>query len=122
MNGPEAPAPGPDAARAGDADDRPPVRRHAKRAPNARRRFRDWPILIVLVGMAAGLTYTGMHHFKRGSVIVGAFVCLGALLRLVLPERLVGLLAVRSRAVDVIIMFVLGLAIAAVTYVVPPPR
>ncbi|MGH3099072.1 MAG: DUF3017 domain-containing protein [Streptosporangiales bacterium] len=112
----------PGAARTGEADDRPPVRRHAKRAPKARRRFNDWPILIVLVGISAGLTYTGMHHFKRGSVIVGAFVCLAALLRLVLPQRLVGLLAVRGRVVDVSIMFALGLAIAVVTYFVPPPE
>lgn len=76
----------------------------------------------MLAGITAGLIYTGMHHFKRGAVLVGAFVCLAALLRLVLPQRLVGLLAVRSRAVDVIIMFVLGLAIAVVTYFVPPPE
>lgn len=122
MNGPDAAAPEPGAVRTGDADDRPPVRRHAKRAPKARRRFHDWPILIVLLGIAAGLTYTGMEHIKRGPMIVAAFVCLGALLRLVLPQRLVGLLAVRSRVVDVILMFALGLAIAVVTVVVPPPR
>lgn len=99
---------------------RPPVTSHA--ATRARRRgFREWPILIVCLGMVAGLSYMGMHHFKRGSIVIAAFVCLAGVLRAVLPERAAGMLAVRGRVVDAIALTTLGLAIAVITVVVPPP-
>lgn len=105
---------------AGDDDGgRPPVA--SRPAAKRRRGFREWPILLVCLGIAGGLAYMGMNHFKRGSMIVAIFVCVAAALRLVLPARAVGLLAVRSRVVDVLGLTALGLAIAIITYVVPPP-
>lgn len=106
---------------AGGSDRASSHRVASKPAQKRRRGFREWPILLVCLGIAGGLTYMGMDHFKRGSMIVAIFVCVAAGLRLVLPTRSVGLLAVRSRVVDVLGLGALGLAIAIITYVVPPP-
>lgn len=102
------------------AGGRPPVTSRAETRPR-RRGFREWPILIVCLGIAGGLAYMGMHHFKRGSIVIAAFVCLAAVLRIVLPERAAGMLAVRGRVVDVLALVTLGVAIAVVTVFVPPP-
>jgi hypothetical protein len=102
------------------AGGRPPVTSQSATRPR-RRGFHEWPILIVCLGILGGLTYMGMHHFKRGSIVIAAFVCLAAMLRAVLPERVAGMLAVRGRIVDVIALMALGLAIAVVTVFVPPP-
>jgi len=104
---------------AGDDGGRPAVA--SRPAEKRRRGFREWPILIVCLGIAGGLVYLGMNHFKRGAMIVAIFVCVAAVLRLVLPTRAAGMLAVRSRVVDVLGLIALGLAIAIITYVVPPP-
>lgn len=102
------------------AGGRPPVTSRAETRPR-RHGFREWPILVVCLGILAGLTYMGMHHFKRGSIVIAAFVCLAAVLRAVLPERAVGMLSVRGRIVDVLALLTLGIAIAVVTVFVPPP-
>ncbi|MQA02808.1 MAG: DUF3017 domain-containing protein [Streptosporangiales bacterium] len=94
----------------------------ASRPVVARRRgFREWPLLTVCLGIGGGLAYLGLVDFKQGSMIVAVFVCLAAFLRIVLPERTVGLLAVRSRVVDVLSLLILGLALAIITVVVPHP-
>lgn len=102
------------------AGGRPPVTSRAATRPQ-RRGFREWPILVVCLGIVGGLSYMGMHHFKRGSIIIAAFVCLAAMLRAVLPERAAGMLSVRGRVIDVLALVALGLAIAVVTVFVPPP-
>ena len=104
---------------ADDGGGRPRVA--SRPAAKRRRGFREWPILIVCLGIAGGLTYMGMDHFKRGSMIVAIFVCVAAGLRLVLPARAAGLLAVRGKVVDVLGLVALGVVIAIITYVVPPP-
>ncbi|MQA83313.1 MAG: DUF3017 domain-containing protein [Streptosporangiales bacterium] len=87
----------------------------------ALRRLGEIPFLLILIGVAVGLATVGMHHFKRGSVLIAAALMLGAVLRLVLPERQAGLLAVRGRAFDVLTFVALGAGIALMAVVVPPP-
>ena len=84
------------------------------------RRFRDWPALLVLVVAAAGLVDVGAGHFKRGTVVFGVGVLLAGALRAALPARAAGVLAVRSRTVDVVTAAVLGVAVLAFVAVVPP--
>ncbi|MFI6445469.1 DUF3017 domain-containing protein [Kitasatospora sp. NPDC050543] len=82
---------------------------------------RQWPITLVLSVVVAGLalTFFGGHEgFKYGLMVVGGGLLLGALLRLVLPE--VGMLAVRSRFTDVIVLLVLGSAVVLLTLVAQP--
>ncbi|MGW4897010.1 DUF3017 domain-containing protein [Kitasatospora sp. NPDC004240] len=83
---------------------------------------RQWPISLVLLLVGAGLAVTWFadaeEGFKYGLLLLGGGVLLGALLRLVLPE--VGMLAVRSRFTDVIVMTFLGSSIVLLTLMAQP--
>lgn len=80
----------------------------------------QWPLALVLLGVAAGVAWAGAGHWKRGSFLIGCTFALGALLRSVLPAERVGLLGVRSRAVDVLCLSVLAIGIVVLALVVPP--
>jgi hypothetical protein len=84
--------------------------------------WRQWPIIVVLLGVAIALTLVSLDYFRRGSVVLAGSVLLAAFLRLLLPDREAGLLVVRSRRVDVIILGVLGSLLAIFAFWVPPPR
>jgi hypothetical protein len=83
------------------------------------------PYWIVLAGVAAGLiTIRGGNQAVRGGTLVVAGALLaGALARLVLPNRSVGLLASRRRLVDVAALALLGigLLVAGLIAKVPVP-
>ena len=80
----------------------------------------QWPLALVRVGSAAGVLWAGSGHWKRGTFLIGATFALGTLLRAVLPADRVGLLGVRSRAVDVACLGVVAAGIIALVLVVPP--
>jgi Protein of unknown function (DUF3017) len=61
-------------------------------------------------------------HFRRGTMLISAVMMLAAVARLVLPERRVGMLAMRGRTVDVLVLTMLALSIASVAVGVSPPR
>ena len=60
-----------------------------------------------------------LGHWRRGLVVVGLALVGAALLRLLLPVRRVGFLAVRSRPVDVVLMPAAGLALTAIALAIP---
>lgn len=84
--------------------------------------WRQWPIIVVLVGVGIALLLVGFDYFRRGAVVLAGSVLLAAFLRLLLPEREAGLLVVRSRKVDVAILGTLGILLAVFAFWVPPPR
>ena len=88
----------------------------ARRAPPL---VREWPIAVVLTAVAVGLVVVWDHHFRRGVTLMAVAVCAAAALRLLLPARRTGLLAVRSRAFDVAAYLVLGLAMLVLGLVLP---
>jgi hypothetical protein len=104
-----------------------PVRRAA--APAAHRATRDprpsklaWlPYLIVLAGAATGMliAWQGSKYAGRGAALIGASLLVGALARLILPERYAGLLASRRKASDVLVFAVFGAAVLAVAIALP---
>jgi hypothetical protein len=101
--GPQTPPPrGPDRARG-----RPAVPRWLGRLP----------YVFVLCGVAAGLAVVATNHFRRGSMLIAAAVFIGALARLVLPESQVGMLAVRRRWLDVLLMTATAVGITLVAFV-----
>ena len=61
----------------------------------------QWPILLpgVILIVAFGLVVAG--YWRRGALVLAIGVALAAVLRLTLPEDRAGLLAVRSRGIDV---------------------
>jgi Protein of unknown function (DUF3017) len=76
--------------------------------------IRQLPLLAVLVTVGVGLLLVTFDHWRRGLVVVGLALVGAALLRLLLPVRRVGFLAVRSRPVDVVLMAGTGLVLTVV--------
>jgi hypothetical protein len=79
---------------------------------------RQWPIVIVLTMVGVGLAVTALGSFRPGVITIGAAMLVAGLLRLLLPE--VGMLAVRSRLTDVVVMWVLGVAIVVLALASEP--
>lgn len=84
--------------------------------------WRQWPIIVVLLGVGIALTLVALDYFRRGAVVLAGSVLLAAFLRLLLPDREAGLLVVRSRKVDVAILGAMGILLAVFAFWVPPPR
>ena len=80
---------------------------------------RQWPLLTVLGGSLAGMTLVALDHFRLGCLVLGGSVLAAALARLVLPSRRVGLLVVRSRAFDVMVLTTMGVALVVLASIVP---
>lgn len=80
---------------------------------------RQWPLVLVLVGLAASLVVVAVEDFRPGTVGLAGTVVFAGVLRLVLPERRAGLLAVRARAWDVLTLFALGAGALVLALVVP---
>ncbi|MET9734740.1 DUF3017 domain-containing protein [Streptomyces sp. NPDC006458] len=79
---------------------------------------RQWPMISVIGTVAVGLLVTALDQFRVGTLLVGAALLGGALLRWLLPG--VGMLAVRSRFTDIVTYGVLGLAIVLLALMVQP--
>jgi Protein of unknown function (DUF3017) len=83
--------------------------------------IRQLPLLAVLALVGVGLAVVAFDHWRRGIVIIGVALMGAALLRLLLPVRRVGFLAVRSRPVDVVLLAVTGLAVTVIVLTIPYP-
>ncbi|WP_235433270.1 MULTISPECIES: DUF3017 domain-containing protein [Protofrankia] len=88
-----------------------------------RRSSPGWdPVLTVVLGAAIiALVFVSQDHWRRGLLGLGVVLLAGAVMRLVLPTRRAGLLAVRSRVFDVATLAALGVTIIVVTLAVPAP-
>lgn len=82
---------------------------------------RELPFLLVLGGVGIGLAVVALYNFKYGSILMGAALVAGGVLRAVLSEHRAGLLVVRGRILDAVTMTGLGVLIAVAAVVVPPP-
>lgn len=76
-------------------------------------------VTVVLIGLAGILYAAALHHWRRGLYVAAAALLLGAVLRLVLPTRRIGSLAVRTRGVDVLTLAVLAGGVAFLASAVP---
>ena len=85
----------------------------------ATRGLNQWPLLIVVAGLAAGLILAWVGHWRIGSVTIGASMLVGAAERAWLPKDVVGLLKVRRKAFDVALMTLAGLAVVGFALAVP---
>ena len=80
---------------------------------------RQWPLLLVLGGAATALISVALDGFRFGCTMLGASVGFAAVARAVLPARRVGLLVVRSRAFDVMVLAAMGAALVVLAAVTP---
>jgi len=120
---------GHDAATAAPAGHRAARTARAARTTRTTRAARDprpsklaWlPYLIVLAGAATGMliAWQGSKYAGRGAGLIGASLLVGALARLILPERYAGLLASRRKASDVLGFAAFGAAVLAVAIALP---
>jgi hypothetical protein len=94
-------------------DDRPPIRGGWV--------GRQWPLLLVLGGCLISFAVVALDHFRTGCLIFGCSVLFAALARAVLPARRVGLLVVRSRAFDLLVLLTMGVSLVVLAVVVPQP-
>jgi hypothetical protein len=76
----------------------------------ARRIAAEWPILLTLGGVAFGMSLAlgDKDNLLTGTFVMGMTLLLAAALRLFLPTRTAGSLAVRRRAIDVATYALLG--------------
>ena len=80
---------------------------------------RQLPLLAVLVMVGVGMLVVTFDYWRTGIVIIGLALIGGAVLRMVLPVRRVGFLAVRSRPVDVVLLAGTGLALTVIVLLIP---
>lgn len=80
----------------------------------------QWPLAVVLLGVFVGLAVVASSRWRLGSSILGAAITCGGVLRVVLPHRRVGLLAVRNRVVDSTVLLIIGVGVLVLAWVVPP--
>ena len=76
---------------------------------------RQLPLLAAILVVGVGLVLVTFGHWREGLVVIGLAMIGAALLRLFLPLRRLGLLAVRSRSVDVLMLAGAGLALTVLT-------
>lgn len=100
--------------------DEPAVDSVKERAKAAAKAESPWALLFVLANVLAGTLVIMTSHWRRGSIIIAGALGLAALLRLALPKKMAGLLAVRSRWFDVLCLGGACAAIVVVTMIVPP--
>ncbi len=81
--------------------------------------LRQVPLLAVLVAVGIGLLLVTFEHWRRGLVVVGLTLVAAGVLRLLLPVRRVGFLAVRSRLVDVVVMVGTGVVLTVLVLTLP---
>jgi hypothetical protein len=80
---------------------------------------RQLPLLAVLLTVGVGLLLVTFEHWRRGLVVIGLALIGAAVLRLLLPVRRAGFLAVRSRPVDVVLLAGTGVALTAIALTIP---
>lgn len=75
----------------------------------------------VLLG-AFGVVLAMTGPWRQGVGYLGSSVLIACLARFAIPDRMAGMLRVRRKAVDVVILAALGLGVVALALVVPDSR
>ena len=79
------------------------------------------PALAVLGVAALGLVLAAAVDWQLGCFVIGLALLAAAGLRLALPPRSAGWLAVRTRSLDAALLLVLGFAVMALANTIPRP-
>ncbi len=80
----------------------------------------QWPILTVAaIGLVAAVLVAA-GFWRRGALLIGIGVGIGAVLRLLLPDQRAGVLVVRSKAIDVSMMAAVCAAVVYISFTIDP--
>lgn len=80
----------------------------------------QWPILVVGLSLLAAFVLVAAGYWRRGALVMAIGVGMASALRLTLPEDRVGLLAVRSRTVDVATTAAVSAAMLYIAWTIDP--
>ncbi len=80
---------------------------------------RALPITAVLLVVAVALVLIATAHWRRGTAALAGAMALGGALRAVVPDRAIGVLAVRGKAFDLWFYLLSALFLGALTLGVP---
>jgi hypothetical protein len=72
------------------------------------------PFGLVMAVVVLGLVRIFLYHWRQGTVLIGAALFMAAALRALLREEQAGLIAIRSRGVDVLTYGGFGVCMMAV--------
>jgi hypothetical protein len=75
--------------------------------------------LLVVAGALTGLAITVAGAWRTGVIWMGSGLLAGGVARLVLPERQAGMLRVRRKAPDVVMLLLAGVTLVVLAVVVP---
>jgi hypothetical protein len=81
--------------------------------------LRQLPLLVVLGIVGTGLVVLAVGHWRQGLVMMGLALIGAGVLRVLLPVRRVGFLAVRSRPVDLLLTAGPGLVLTVLALTIP---
>ncbi|MBB1484575.1 DUF3017 domain-containing protein [Tessaracoccus sp. MC1865] len=79
-----------------------------------------WALSFTVAVLGVGVVFAALGRWRLASLVIGAALLLGAGLRLILPRMVAGLLVVRRRWIDVSVLAMLGAAVVALAFIVPP--
>jgi hypothetical protein len=80
----------------------------------------QWPFVAVGLCLVAAFVLVAAGYWRRGALVMAIGVGLASALRLALPEDRVGLLAVRSRIVDVATTASVSAAMLYIAWTIDP--
>lgn len=79
----------------------------------------QWPLLIIVAGVVIGLATAVGGEWRMGALVIGTSLTIGAVERTMLSRRAAGMLQVRSKAFDVILLLAMGAGIIVLAILVP---
>lgn len=79
-------------------------------------------LLLVLAIALAGMQRVLTAHWREGAVLLGGAMIVAAVLRVVLPMERTGLLAIRSKVVDVLLYSSFGLVMTVLAVTITRVR
>lgn len=71
----------------------------------------QWPLALVLIGLAVALGFVFVDRWRRGAFLLGVVALGAAMLRASLPDERARLLAVRTKGFDVVFFTGIGVVI-----------
>jgi hypothetical protein len=88
-------------------------------APRKPRTIGGAVFLGVLAATGVGLTLIVLNRWRLGLAVIGGAMLWGALARLVIPKDNAGMLGMRPRAIDVLMLVGLGVGLVVLSAVIP---
>jgi hypothetical protein len=79
----------------------------------------EWPLVLVFVGIFIALGVAVVDSFRLGAILFGGALVVAFFLRLVLTDHEAGMLKVRSRMVDLVVLGSFAAGMLLVAFAVP---